>query len=248
MARRIIGIVVAVVLAAIGTGTLLLYVQSAEQRALAGEQTVPVFVVREEIPRGTAGKDIGGKVERQLVPTKVQALGSVESLAALEGKVASVDLVPGEQLVVQRFAAPQELSTVNVPDELLQVTVTLEPERALGGVISAGDTVGVFASFSEVERQDGKKGPGAVTHLTLHKVLVSNVQLAAGQTLSTGQEGDDEATAAPAGNVLVTLALDAPSAEKVVFATEHGTVYLANEPESAPETGTTVQTINSIFE
>jgi hypothetical protein len=41
--------------------------------------------------------------------------------------------------------------------------------------------------------------------------------------------------------VFVTLALDAPSVEKVVFAAEHGRVWLALEPKDANEGGTKVQ-------
>ena len=36
---------------------------------------------------------------------------------------------------------------------------------------------------------------------------------------------------APTDSLLVTLALDAPSVEKVVYAAEFGTVWLSNEPD-----------------
>jgi pilus assembly protein CpaB len=252
MARKLIGVIAALALAAVGTAALLVYVQGAERRALAGEETVPVFVVREAINRGTQGTDIGGRVERQLVPAKVQALGSVDELSALQGKVAAVDLVPGEQLVLQRFVAPQELRAVQVPDGLLQVTVSLEPQRALGGMLSAGDLVGVVASFtgSGSDGEDAEPSQsGPTTHLVLHKVLVSNVQASAGSGLGIGGGGDqaDPATTAPSGDLLITLAVNAGAAERVVFAAEHGSLWLTAEPDGAPEDGTRIQTMDSIY-
>src|SRR3712207_556137 len=103
MNRRIIGSVVAVILAALGTFTLVAYVQGAEDRAIAGEQVVPVLVVRQDVSKGTRAEDLGEAVEVERVPAKVKAEGAVSDLAALSGKVAAVDLVAGEQVVASRF-------------------------------------------------------------------------------------------------------------------------------------------------
>ncbi|MGH9188690.1 MAG: hypothetical protein ACRD0Q_01435, partial [Acidimicrobiales bacterium] len=55
------------------------------------------------------------------------------------------------------------------------------------------------------------------------------------------QEGAQPA--APEDVLLVTLALDGPAAERVVFAAEHGTVWLSYEPLGADEGGTKIITI-----
>jgi pilus assembly protein CpaB len=46
----------------------------------------------------------------------------------------------------------------------------------------------------------------------------------------------------PVGNLFVTLALDGPSVERVVFGAEHGRLWLAAQPADAAEGGTKVQT------
>lgn len=264
MERRIIGVVLAVVLAAVGTGVLVAYVKGAERRALAGERTVGVLVVQAPVAQGTPAADLEGLVEEERIPAKVQAVDSVDSLDELDGMVAAIDLVPGEQLVATRFAKPDEVARqgdVKVPDGLQQVTVPLEPHRAVGGRIVPGDTVGVFLSFEPFELEgtvaDGGEGEGLkgktsnTTHLTFHKVLVTNVQ---GQAAPpAGQEGDDaenESTApnpAPGGNFLVTLALDSAQAERVVFAAEFGTLWLSNEPDTAVEDGASIKTRGNVY-
>jgi len=247
MTRRLIGIVAAIVLATIGTLVLVTYVRTAEDRALAGEATVEVLVVKKEIPRGTPAESLEGMVASEKIPAKVQAAGSVASLQGLEGKVASVALLPGEQIVTQRFIAPQGLGAVEVPEGLLQVTVQLEPQRALGGQIAAGDTVGVVSSFKDGQ-EDDDQDPSETTHLSLHKVLVTRVQSADGTGAAPNGEQPQGEAAAPAGNLLITLAVDAPSVERIVFAAEHGTLWLSAEPESAPEGGTRIQTMETIYQ
>ena len=142
------------------------YVQGADDRALEGEETVSVLVVATPVPAGTPAEDVTGSVIVELVPVKVQAagsLGSVDDLADLEGLVTSVDLVLGEQVIEARFITPQtleELDDVVVPDGLLEVTLSLSPERAVGGVIRPGDEVAVFASFEPFTLDAVEPGEG----------------------------------------------------------------------------------------
>ena len=66
----------------------------------------------------------------------------------------AVDLVPGEQVIATRFVTPQQLAETReyqIPDELLAVTLSLSPDRALGGELSPGDLIAVIASFEPFE-------------------------------------------------------------------------------------------------
>lgn len=269
MKRKLFGVLAALLLAAAGTFVLLLYVQAAEDRALAGEEVVEVYVVEAPIERGTAGEDITAQVALSRIPAKAVAAGSVDRLQGLEGKVAAVDLVPGEQVLSTRFVTPEDLSAqaqVEVPPDLHEVTVALDPERAVGGTLRPGDTVGVLASFDPfqadeagIEVVDPEDPPGKTpnsTHMILHKVLVTNVQQQGGHAGSSaappgtaGDDGEEEAgvATAPTGTLLVTLAIDAPAVERVVFSAEHGRVWLSQEPEAAPEDGTRIQVRDSVY-
>ncbi len=257
--RKWLGVLASIALAALGTFVLVRYVQGAEERALAGEETVEVLVVNTAVPRGAAADDLQGKVDTVLVPTKVQAPGSVTELSALAGTFAAVDLVPGEQLLASRFVSAEELIALDdfaVPDGLLELTLSLSPDRALGGELRPGDEVAVIASFAPFtltedesagvqieeaiqqseedetiqqseENTTERKTPSS-THLIIHSALVTNIQV---ERLPVAT---DEASAeqsgvelAPTGNLLVTLAMEPEEVERTVFSAEFGSVWLA---------------------
>jgi pilus assembly protein CpaB len=276
MSRKWIGVVVAVMLAAVGTWILVRYVQGAENRALEGEQTVAVLVVDEPIPAGSAATDIGGKVRVELIPAKVQApgsLGSLDDLADLGDLVAAVDLIPGEQVIAARFIATQTLEEqddIAVPDGMLELTVSLVPERVVGGVLRPGSHVAVFSSFESSTTESVEFGSGSdqtvegaavvevtgqsaespsSTSILLHKVLVTNVQV---QELPPEQTSDDTSAStlnvSPTGSLLVTLAMEPRDAERFVFSAEFGTVWLAEESDTVDEAASTVQDRSTVYE
>lgn len=262
MRRRLLGLVASLVLATFGTVVLVSYVQSAHDQAVAGEPTEPVLVVTTRIPKGTKAADLKGMVAVKDVPASTKVKGAVSRPSALTGKVAATDLMPGEQVLAERFDTPQVLGRAGVPKGLLEVTVQLAPERVLGGDIKPGATVAVLASFKpfDMESPDPnapKKTPNS-THIILHKVLVTNVQLTNMTTnrktseKKDGEEAKDEDDTepdpAPTGQMLITLATDAPSVERIVFTAEHGTVWLSAEPSDAPQGGTKIQTRGTIYE
>ena len=152
MSKRWMGVAASVVLALVGAFLLVRYVQGADERALEGEETVEVLVVTTAVARGTAAEDLDDKVETTLVPVKLQTPGSVADLSSLEGTFVSVDLVAGEQLLASRFVTAGSLAAIDdypLPDGLLEVTLSLSPERALGGALRPGDAVAVIASFDQ---------------------------------------------------------------------------------------------------
>ncbi len=238
MKTRLIGAVLAVVLAALGTFVLMSYVRGADERALAGTRTTEVLVASAQIPAGTPADELAELVTTAAIPASSVVLGGVESLDQLVDLVATVDLERGEQLLVSRFAEPAEfqaLGEVEVPAGLHEVTVSLEPQRVIGGQITAGATVGVFVSDLEAK----------TTHQVLHKVLVTSIQR---QPAPEPAEDGSDSPQLPEGSLLVTIALDAPGAERLVFGMEHGGVWLSAEPDDADETGTSVLNWESVYQ
>ena len=220
--KKLNGIVAAAVLAIIGTFLLVGYVSSAEARATKGEKLVPVLVVREAIRAGTEVDAIDTEVAVEQVPSKVRAQGAVESLDELEG-VAAVSLVPGEQVLAERFVEPAVQARGDVPAGFHEVTVLLEPQRALGGRIAPGQKVGVVASF-------GDAAAGRATSLLLDGVLVTAVQA---EDPPEEVEEDETIGAAPESALLVTVAVSKSDLEKLVDATEHGSVWLSSSPTAS---------------
>ena len=231
MRKKLMGIAASVLLAAIGTALLVAYVRGAEDRALEGEQPVDVLVVGATIPKGTKAEDLAGMVRKERVPAKVAAEGALADTGSLAGQVAVVDLLAGEQVVQSRFAPTAQATLVDLPPGMLQVTVALGTVQAVGGQVREGDTVGVIASFDDPR----------TSHLILHKVPVTGVRNEEGVTVAGGPQD-----ATPTGTLLITLAVDAPSAERVVFAAEHGRLWLTSEPPEADEGGTRIQTVEEV--
>jgi pilus assembly protein CpaB len=247
--RRLLAATAALVLLLAGTVVLVAYVRGADARALAGTRTVEVLVADQPIPEGTSGDALADLVRTEALPEKAAVAGRVTDLAALADQVATVDIQPGEQLLAGRFARPESLQapgTVAVPAGKQELSVLLEPQRAVGSRLQAGDTVGVYVSLTLA---DGR----AATHAVLHKVLVTQVQGAPAQPDAKAAQGEPDTAssssggAAPTSNVLVTLAVSAQQAEAVVFGVEHGQLWLSLEPQDAATGGTDVITQENIY-
>jgi pilus assembly protein CpaB len=244
LARRLLAAIAALLLLVVGTVVLVAYVRGADSRALAGVRTVEVLVADELIPEGTTGDALAAMVRTEVVPAKTAIDGRVTDLSALKGRVATVDLLPGEQLLTGRFARPDDRrapGTVDVPAGLQETSILLEPQRANGGRLAAGDTVGVY--LSQV-LSDGT----AQTSAVLHRVLVTQVQGAPTAPDPDAEANPDTAASgAPASSLMVTLAINAKDAETVVFGAEHGTLWLSLEPEGAETGGTRVLDPGTIY-
>jgi len=163
--------------------------------------------------------------------TPVSAIGDkvkVEKVPAkvkAVGAVSSLGALTGQVAVVDLLPGEQVVETrfatvaQSAPGgpSMLNATIALDSVRAMGGTLKAGDTVAVVASFPDPD----------TTHIILHKVKVTAVK--------------------PAGtSYLVTLALDAPSVERVIFTAEFGKLWLTAEPTDATEAGVKVQTRGSV--
>lgn len=143
--RRILGIVAAVLLALVGTVSLVAYVNSAKDDAVADEALVDVYVVDEFIPKGAASDIIAASVSIEQVPTRLKQTGAITDLASLGDNVAATDLQPGDQLLSARLAGKE--AVIEEVSDKVQVATLLEAQRAVGGAIKKGDLVGVYVSF-----------------------------------------------------------------------------------------------------
>lgn len=260
MNRKITGVIAAILLASVGTFALVAYVQTAKDEAVAGERQVTAYVVREATSKGATLDEVRGAVERTEVPAKVRPDDAVTDLDDLDADlVAAVDLAPGEMLLGSRLIEAEDLTRAQVPEGLQELTVALEPERAVGGSLRAGDTVGVVLSFDPFDVPDGAGGDQSeqtpnMTHLTFHKVLVTSVQFDQSESEPTApvggddEEDDDESVErAPSNRLLVTLAVSSPQVEQVVFAAEFGHIWLTAENAEATEDGTRVVTLGEVY-
>ncbi|WP_244208271.1 Flp pilus assembly protein CpaB [Arthrobacter oryzae] len=215
---------------------------------MASTETESIYVVQKAIPAGTAADKIAAMVTKKDVPKLALADNSVTDLASLGSKVTAVTLMPGEQLLSSRMVDENAFlgpARVQVPTGLQEITLKLPIERVAGGILKAGDTVGIFLSMDVAGTgADGAAGAKlSKTQQTFHKVLVTAAQFSDGAATQTGtsdtaagasQVSSTSSTKAQGdGSYLITLARNSADAERIVFAAEFGKIYLSKEPGDA---------------
>lgn len=246
---RIIGAIVALLLAAAGAAALFFYVQGADQRAAEGAEFESVYLITKDVPQGTQGEAIKDFIEVDELPAIAIQEGIVTDLADLEGLVANTTLLPGEQLIEARFSNPEELAEsgeVVIPDGMQEITVPLSVARVVGGEVKPGDTVGVVFTSNTFERLSTTQTTD--TQFIYHRMLVTKVT--PGTTLA--RAGSDEDTDV-IDAFLVTLAATTPQVEKLAYAAEQqedgfGGLWLTLEPESADQSGSSQRNGENIFQ
>jgi len=232
--RRIIGIVAATLLALIGTISLVGYVRSATDDAVADEALVEVYVLDEFVPKGAEPDTITASVSIEQVPARLKQSGAVTDLDSVVDQVAASDLQPGDQLLAARLA-PRDVVAEEVADKV-QVSALLEAERAVGGTLSKGDLVGIYLSFDPFdlgvagERSDAE-ATTAVEALTAPDVETAAEAGATDDSTAAAQSKTPNVSGLEFRNVLVTnvQTINAP-----VTADDDGD----DEPTVAQVTGT----------
>ncbi|MEX5301824.1 Flp pilus assembly protein CpaB [Kocuria sabuli] len=234
MKTRILAGFVMAILAIAGLVIVSTYVGTADARALDQQEPKEVYLITAPILKGTPVEELGESLALHTVPAAVVPDGALSSLDGQSGKVAGVDLQPGEQLLDSRLVDPQALEapgTVPVPKGLQEVTIQLDAPRVVGGQLAAGDMVGVFVSFEGDDNRESK------TAKDLDKILVTSVQGApsAAEPAEGAETAEAGAPAVPESSLLVTFAVNADTAEKIVYASEFGRIWLSLEPEDAEQ-------------
>jgi pilus assembly protein CpaB len=247
---RLLAGVVAVLLAIVGAVIVVAYAQGADQRAVANLEPVGVLVVNKAVPAGSSVETLKASVALQQLPGTAVAKTALNTLDGSAGKVTSTDLVPGEQLVAERLVAPEELKTssaIKIPTGLQEVTFELEPKRVVGGRLQAGDHVGISLNFEA--GADKSKAGDPTTQLTLRKVLVTAVQRAPQATASpkptTGPNPED--TSLPQGMFMITVAVTDLDANKIIFTSINGEIWLTKEPLDAQDNGPRIERKDNVY-
>src|SRR6266516_581042 len=108
MKRRLLIIVLALILAVVGTSGVLSYVRGANARAIAGMKAVSVLVAQKKITSGTtAGSALhSGLLASQTLPASSVPANALSAITGpLSTQVLSADLQPGQVLSVGQAAA-----------------------------------------------------------------------------------------------------------------------------------------------
>ncbi|MDQ1583444.1 MAG: pilus assembly protein CpaB [Microbacteriaceae bacterium] len=246
MKTRLIGALLAIVLAAGGAIVLVGYVRTADVRAANGAELISAYVVTKTIPADTPAAQIQGSIAVKQIPAAAAVPGRVTNLAAIAGRVSDVALKPGEQLLSSRWVTQAKHAAngdVTLPDNMQSVTIALPVERAVGGQVKAGDTVGIVIAAKV--KLAGSTEEAALSTQEFHKVLVLSVQQ--GAVVTPKAATDKAASTDPVSVLMVTVARTTPDIQKLVWGQLNGTVWLTHEPAKADESGSGTIDGNTVF-
>jgi pilus assembly protein CpaB len=227
MDRRRLLLMLAVFVALIGTALVFLYVRGADNRAQSQFASVTVLKATQNIASGESYDDAvrAGKVASASVPQNQLNSGYQTSMTALKGKIASVPIFAGQQIISGQFGNTVEATSSNlpIPKGMIAISVQLtDPERVAGNVYP-GSRVAVFSSglggpekhaTSLTAATDTAEGEVA---LLLPDVLVLNVGSPVQATSTTTDESGIQTTET-LPRTLLTVAVTQKDAEKIILA------------------------------
>jgi pilus assembly protein CpaB len=231
MQSRVLAILIAVVLALVATAALVIYVNGADRRAIAGQEPVVVLVADKDIKAGTSGEDAQTlkQVVLRQIPRQNVVDGAFHTWSQLEGRSAAVDIAKGEQLLPTRWVGANEVEgrgLLPIPEDHQALSIGVDVTRQVAGFVTPGDNVGIVLTVPT--------GEGS----TKTKFLLQNVRvLAVGATALTNRtaQGGGRVNQGKGGQSLtaITLAVEGKYVEEVAHAAVDGDLYLTLMPRNA---------------
>lgn len=130
---------------------------------------MPVFLVKQEIPRGTTGTEAQAYIARETIPRKFMPGNAIASLEDISGKIAISKPAPNQVVVGDMFVDASASGQQSFSERLKkirdedQVTVTIQVDKTRGAanLIQPGDYVNILlTNSSEGQSADTSSDPG----------------------------------------------------------------------------------------
>ena len=217
MGRRTILLVVAALVAVLGSGLVFVYVKGADARAMQGQAPVQVLKAVAQIEPGeTLGQaQAAGKLELQPVPSEQVLDGALSTVGELGGDIALARVYPNEQITGAKFGSAGDEDVLTMPEGMIAISVTLSDTGRVAGFVTPGTEVALFVNGTVGE--EGEE----VARLLLPSVEVVAVAQTT-VTTATTTTGEGTQTTEELPKTLFTLAVSQADAERVLFASTHG--------------------------
>jgi hypothetical protein len=215
MGRRTLLLITSVLVAAVGTAFIGLYVRGADNRAAGKVAPLAVLVAQRDTPADTPAQSV--KIAPDTRPAEDVPSDPITSPAQLAGKTLISKLYEGQILQSSMFSATPVARTGIDPDKV-GIDVDLSaPERAAGLL-----TVGAMIRIYTFKEKNGAKTSEPVLVKPVEVIQIGNVQ----QKTVTDDDGSTE----DIPSTVVGLNLAEPDARKVLDAQANTTLYFAVLP------------------
>jgi pilus assembly protein CpaB len=217
MRRKVVLLVSAVVIAALGASLVLLYVNGLADRAQANEDLVNVLTVTEKIEPGeqASAAQSHGKFELTKVPKSSVVQGAVTNVREMADQVALAAIYPGEQVLAEKFGTTAaSKQALPIPKGKIAVSVELTDPARVAGFVAPGSHVVIFVSA--VETTNGSTTTPAYTRVLVPDVEVIGVGATTVLSGPTGNQSKQAVDEVP--RTILTVALDQQDSGRVLFA------------------------------
>ncbi len=203
------------------------YIHNYRDSVKQGGTAATVLVAKSLIPQGTPGDAVATKQLFQAHAIRESQLknGAISDPASLRGRVAAVDIFPGQQLTAADFGASSGTLASTLSGRERAITIPIDGAHGMIGNLQAGDRVDVYAGFNVA----GK----AVLRLIMQNIAVAD--------LTTGNQfGGSSATQ-------VVLRTTPVQASNLAFASDNGRLWFVLRPPTggrlSPPTLVSVETL-----
>jgi len=212
-------LIVAALIAALGTGMVFLYVRGADQRAEANQQPVQVLKAVAQIDPGEtmSAAQAAGKIQVGTVPRAQVLSGAVNSVAGLDNKVALSTIYPNEQIITAKFGSAGEQSSLTIPDGDIAISVSLSDTGRVASFVNPGAKVAIFTADS--------KDNNAIRLLMPSVQVIAVGTTTVVSTTSTDKTGAQTTEQLP--KTLFTLAVTQDDAQRIIYASKQGELTFA---------------------
>jgi pilus assembly protein CpaB len=228
MGRRTLLLITSILVAAVGTALIGLYVKGADTRATSRQTLQSVVVAVTSIPPGAKATQTNLEVQQWRSADLPD--GYVSDLSAVIGKTATTQIYQKQAIQKPMFGSGAAATKTGISANHMGVSVELtDPERA-AGLLAPGSHVNIFSIPNPGGNEE--KVPDLILRNSV-VIQIGNENVGSQSSTSTGSGQSSTSTTAGQDNVprtVVSLDLTVDDATKLLKANANGTLYFAVLP------------------
>ncbi len=256
MSYSVRNIVIALVLAVVAAGLVIMYTSNVKSQADKSIKTTTVVVSKGDIVAGTPLNTLvsGGAFTTRSVATKDVVPGAFTSIASLNTSLAtSTNITAGAQITPAMFSDSNQTAIVNqIHGTMRAVQMAFNANRVLGGTLKAGDHVDIFGEMTIQASSNSSK----FSQQTVAGRIITNVEVLS--TYDTGVANppltsasgtnSSSGTSDGSGGDAVILAIPQNLLPDLMLIRASQGFWMALRPShGAQDTGSSVATPCSVF-
>jgi pilus assembly protein CpaB len=256
MSYSVRNIVIALILAVVAAGLVIMYTSNVKHNADQSIKTTTVVVAKGDIVAGTPLNTLvdGGAFTTRQVATKDVVPGAFTSVSSLNTSLATAtNITAGAQITPAMFSDSKDTAIVNqIHGTMRAVQVAFNANRVLGGTLKAGDHVDIYGEITiQSSRNNSQYSQQTVAARIITNVeVLSTYDTGVATTPLTSASGANSASGTDdgTGGDAVILAVPQNLLPDLMLIRANGEFWMALRPgHGAQDTGASVATPCSTF-